>query len=212
MTNNVLLRSYKMTHDTGFAPNPYGGLLSLATCKPGIRSCAEVGEWIAGFTSRALCGDKPGEEKLIYLMQVSEKLLFEEYYEKCPQKRPENCICGDNIYIKPSNGVYKQIANKYHNMCEFYDDTSTPFVLLATEFYYFGINAVLIPEKYRPNIPMGPAKYGIITENKQAQVFIDWVIEKAAGRHGLIGEPHNGSQSESCSNNVSSGYKNDFIR
>nr|WP_269667332.1 hypothetical protein [Polaromonas naphthalenivorans] len=26
-----------MTHDSGFAPNPFHGTLTLATCKPGIR-------------------------------------------------------------------------------------------------------------------------------------------------------------------------------
>ena len=27
------LFAYKMTHDTGFAPNPFWGYLTLATCK-----------------------------------------------------------------------------------------------------------------------------------------------------------------------------------
>lgn len=31
------LFAYKMTHDTGFAPNPFWGYLTLATCKPKIR-------------------------------------------------------------------------------------------------------------------------------------------------------------------------------
>ncbi|WP_198140678.1 Nmad2 family putative nucleotide modification protein [Polaromonas naphthalenivorans] len=30
-------RWYLMTHDSGFAPNPFHGTLTLATCKPGIR-------------------------------------------------------------------------------------------------------------------------------------------------------------------------------
>ncbi|MGE3595803.1 MAG: hypothetical protein AB7N70_09645 [Dehalococcoidia bacterium] len=42
--------SYKMTHDTGFAPNPFWGCLTLATCKPGIRQTRGPGDWIAGFT------------------------------------------------------------------------------------------------------------------------------------------------------------------
>ena len=33
--------------DYGFAPNPYFGYCTLATCKPVIRRCAGVGDWIA---------------------------------------------------------------------------------------------------------------------------------------------------------------------
>ena len=200
MTNNILLRSYKMKHDTGFAPNPYGGVLSLATCKPGIRRCAKLGEWIAGFTSKQLCGDGLNYEKLIYLMLISEKLRFEEYYEKYPKKRPDNCICGDNIYTL-RNGVYVQIDNDWHDKCDLKKDTSTPFVLLGTEFYYFGIDAVPVPDDCRPNVPGGQAGYGYKTEGKKAQDFIDWVKSVAAGRHGLIGKPHSGPKSESCSKN-----------
>ena len=32
--------SYVITHDSGFAPNPFGGFLTLATCKPKIRKSA----------------------------------------------------------------------------------------------------------------------------------------------------------------------------
>ncbi|MDR0867804.1 MAG: hypothetical protein LBP75_04920 [Planctomycetota bacterium] len=39
------IRTYKMTHATGFAPNISGGVLTLAACKPGIREHAQIGEW-----------------------------------------------------------------------------------------------------------------------------------------------------------------------
>ena len=50
------LFSYKMTHDSGFAPNPFGYTSTLATCKPQIRLHKSVDDWIAGFTSRTLAG------------------------------------------------------------------------------------------------------------------------------------------------------------
>jgi hypothetical protein len=197
--SKILLRTYKMTYDTGFAPNPYCGVLTLATCKPGIRGCAKPGEWIAGFTSEKLCGDPPGHEKLIYLMQVAEKLRFEDYYDKYPQKRPENFICGDNIYRRGNNG-YEQLDNPYHHKCDLGTDTSEPYVLLATEFYYFGRDAVSVPKEYRPNVKVGPAPYGTKTEGEQARIFIEWVKKVAAkGQSGLIGKPHQGSQPDSCS-------------
>jgi hypothetical protein len=81
MENNMTrLYCYKMTNDSGFAPNPFWGRLTLATCKPKIRQAKRVGDWIAGFTSRQLNGDSIGNERLIYLMKVSEKLTVAEYF------------------------------------------------------------------------------------------------------------------------------------
>ena len=48
------LFSFKITRDTGFAPNPFWGRLTLATCKPRIRASKRPSNWIAGFTSRSL--------------------------------------------------------------------------------------------------------------------------------------------------------------
>ena len=87
--------------DYGFAPNPYFGYCTLATCKPVIRRCAGVGDWIAAFgaAKSPVCG------KLVALMRVEECLSFDEYWEderfKC--KRPVfnkgvMHMYGDNIY------------------------------------------------------------------------------------------------------------------
>lgn len=127
-----ILYCYTMTHDTGFAPNPYHGVLTLATCKPLIRKYAKEGYWISGWTGNAVHNkqgkiDKNGAGRLIYLAKVSEKLCFKEYWEKYPEKRPmeiddksqhrktgcgcstnvndyDNRIdCGDNIYRPDKN-------------------------------------------------------------------------------------------------------------
>ena len=100
------LFSYKIKHDTGFAPNPFGATLTLATCKPGMRKSKRKGDWIAGFTSKALNGDAKGAERLIYLMKVDEKLLFRDYFtdERFKDKIPNmnakgaQAKAGDNIY------------------------------------------------------------------------------------------------------------------
>ena len=42
------IMSYIITHDYGFAPNPYGGFLTLATCKPKIRNSAKIGDILVG--------------------------------------------------------------------------------------------------------------------------------------------------------------------
>ena len=45
--------SYRIVHDKQFAPNPFKGVLTLATCKPLIRRSNESrpGVWIAGFAA-----------------------------------------------------------------------------------------------------------------------------------------------------------------
>ena len=48
------LFAYKMTHDTGFAPNPFWGCLTLATCKPKIRESKRPGDWVAVHIKDAL--------------------------------------------------------------------------------------------------------------------------------------------------------------
>ena len=47
---------YKLEHDYGFAPNPFHGTLSLATCKGQIRKNKhlQIGDWIIGLGSVAM--------------------------------------------------------------------------------------------------------------------------------------------------------------
>lgn len=37
MENGIRLFSYKISYDTGFAPNPFHNVLSLATCKVSVK-------------------------------------------------------------------------------------------------------------------------------------------------------------------------------
>lgn len=42
---------YIVAYDHGTAPRPYGGVCTLAICKPTIRKAARVGDWVIGFRS-----------------------------------------------------------------------------------------------------------------------------------------------------------------
>ncbi|WP_418420767.1 hypothetical protein [Alistipes indistinctus] len=172
------LYSYKMTDGSGFAPNPYHGILTLATCKPRMRHNTQVGNWVAGFTS-ARCGNTPvGQEKLIYLMKVTEKLTFDEYWEQHPEKHndPEANHddphwCGDNVYRPLGNGEYEQMKNDHHDEKNKAHDLGSKQVLLSEEFYYFGKdNALELPSKIRPNVPKVQSSYGMITYDIEALI------------------------------------------
>ena len=69
---------YKIEHDWGFAPNPFHGTLTLATCKGDIRGCKELrnGDWIVGFGSKSM----GNLGKMIYCMRVDEMMSFDQYY------------------------------------------------------------------------------------------------------------------------------------
>lgn len=178
------LYSYKMTHDTRFAPNPLFGVLTLATCKPRLRKYAKVGDWISGWTSQRIAHNPTpvGEEKLIYLARVSEKLTFAEYWEKYPEKQPVFTYdkdvlerFGDNIY-KPVEGGFEQIRNIDHNAGDMARDLSGEYVLLCKEFYYFScINPLEIPQELKPKLPKGAHPTGYLTKNPEK--FIRFVIE-----------------------------------
>jgi len=196
------LFSYKMTHDTGFAPNPYGEHLTLATCKPGIRYAAQVDDWVAGFTSKGLCGDdEVGRERLVYLMRVAEKIPLRDYYgdprfqNKIPGAPTADIPpgTGDNIYRPVQQGAeraedFEQLKNLHHDSGNIKKDISAkhpPYVLISREFYYFGKEAIDLPKDCRPPVP---GRNYQITEGPQAQRFIEYV--KSLYKPGRHGEPH----------------------
>lgn len=197
---NVRLFCYKMKDDTGFAPNPFHGFLTLANCKPLIRKCKVEGDWIAGFTSKALNGDKVGEERLIYLMKVTKKITYVEYWNNSDYECKKPCLdasdfeerAGDNIYkpnAKHSFG-YEQIINKNHIESDKEHDLPGKYVLVSDQFYYFGNNPLEIHQEYRPNIPKSQSGHGNRTkELDRIELFINYVESKCP-HSGMIDKPH----------------------
>ncbi|MDE2058784.1 MAG: hypothetical protein KGL31_12940 [candidate division NC10 bacterium] len=204
------LFSYKLTDDTGFAPNPFFGVLTLATCKPGIRKAKRCGDWIAGFTSQSLNGDGVGNERLIFLMQITDIIEQYEYFglhdfqAKIPDLvRPEcRYRAGDNIYRPLTNHPqgpddFEQVRNPNHwnptDDCEDRDhkikDLSGRRVLVSSNFYYFGGKPREVPLEARPTIPSGQARYGFMTHDEaRARAFVEWVHGRF--RSGVAAAPH----------------------
>jgi hypothetical protein len=128
--------SYIVTHDTGFAPNPFWGFCTLACCKPIIRRVANLDDIIIGLSSKTL-KDKP--HHLIYAMKINKSpMTYNEYYENFIDKRPvldneRKKFLGDNIYFN------KIQFGKHHNTEVAKNrDLSTDRVLISSEFAYFG--------------------------------------------------------------------------
>jgi len=145
--------SYVVPRDFGFAPNPFNGFCTLATCKPVIRKGAVVGDWVFGTGSAELgCNGR-----LIYAMKVTEKVTFDEYWcdKRFACKKPVmngslKTMYGDNIYCH-IGGSWQQ-ADSHHsledgsaNPLNLKRDTSEDAVLISEHFYYLGKNHIQIP-------------------------------------------------------------------
>lgn len=172
--SNRKLYSYVMTHDSGFAPNPFFGYLTLATCMADIRRTKSVGDWVAGFAGKTLVRkcralDVPIlHHGLIYLMQIDEIRSLDEYFHdpRFQQKKAiplgTNDITmerGDNIYQSDGMGNFSQLENDNHDEGELLKDTKGKNVLIAKQFYYFGRNCPVPAATWRSMNVRVPDRY-----------------------------------------------------
>lgn len=206
--------SYKLVHDTLFAPNPLWGVLTLATCKPMIRRSpnSNKGTWIAGWTACTIhnpevCGGgiercRPGEEKLVYLAQIDEQIPLDEYWLRFPEKRNNPKVphsyaiySGDNIYHKDhveQDSIVAEPNDCGHTSVE---DGKRDYhygknALICRKFYYFTPdNRVNIDPRFRALVHS--AKGQSLKRGKLVEEFIDY-IKKIAQEHnvgnGIVGE------------------------
>ena len=155
--------SYVVARDYGFAPNPFFGVCTLATCKPRIRSTAAIGDWVIGTGSK-----KRGRQAfLVYVMQVTEAITFNGYWDdpRFRRKRPNlggslKHAFGDNIYLKDDNNKWRQLDSHHSyqggvpNPYNIQNDTQVDRVLIGTEYAYWGprwtTNRREVPRLSRP--------------------------------------------------------------
>src|SRR3989442_15824121 len=78
ITKNAMSKCYfyKLTVDDGGGPCVEDGLLSLAICKPTIRSAAQVGDVIFGFAATSL----HRANRMICINSITNKLHNVRYY------------------------------------------------------------------------------------------------------------------------------------
>lgn len=157
--------SYIVTHDSGFAPNPFWGYGTLATCKPVIRRTARKSDWVVGTGSVR----NVGNDRLVYAMKVTEVMPLEDYWndKRFEKKKPGKGIrrrIGDNIYYRDENGDMRQHFPSIHSYSDRENleskerDLKGKNVLISNSgnFYYFGRKALEIPESLSCLIKKGP--------------------------------------------------------
>lgn len=119
---------YILDSDTGMAPCPQNGLISLGVCKPQIRKHARKGDWVAGFM--------PGSEhrsELVWAGKVSETLTQDGYRKRLPDRR-------DAIYGRDKSGEYQKHLCGYHcDLAQQKRDRDNPVLLFdQASARYFG--------------------------------------------------------------------------
>lgn len=195
----MTLFSYVLDHDYGFAPNPFYGMCTLATCKPKIRDRAKIGDYVVGTG----CAKRGRRGRLVYYMRVSEITTYDAYWEdvRFIRKRPSMLgsrmrAFGDNIYHRDQDGCWQQ-ANSFHslpngmaNPLNRDHDTHSDKVLIGQEFAYWGGSGPMIPGQFRDwngdDVCAGRG-YRRHFEDGLEAAFLAWVLGLDA--QGDVGKP-----------------------
>lgn len=155
------VHSYVVRYDSGFAPNPFYGYCTLATCKPAIRESAQIGDWIVGSGSADRKIGRGG--RLVYAMRVTETMSFDAYDAdpRFVRKKPARYgsrrqSCGDNIYYRETTNSPWHQRDSFHSRPDgtseprhIARDTGTNRVLISDQYVYFGGEGPHIPDVLR---------------------------------------------------------------
>ncbi len=177
------LYSYCIRYDDGAAPNPFWGICTLVICKPAIRRCAQVDDWVVGLGSaNSPIGDI--SDCVVYAMKVSDRMTMQEYDEYCqrhhPRKIPQwrnrkdyRLRVGDCIYDY-SDGEPPILRWSVHDEGNRERDLGGKCALLSNHFYYFGDKPIKLPDRLGPIIH---ATQGHKSDANQPYIeeFINWI-------------------------------------
>jgi hypothetical protein len=195
--------SYVVARDFGFAPNPFHGVCTLATCKPRIRKAACVGDWVVGTGSGAASRRRAGF--LVYAMKVEEALTFDQYWadERFRLKRPnlhgsKKIAFGDNIYHRKGEGYDWKQLNSHHtlpdgrtNKFNVTTDTSVNRVLVSSSFTYWGGHGPPVPAQFRnyggDDIVCAARNHRNNFAPELVRNFLKWLNPIAS--EGFVGDP-----------------------
>ncbi|TBD04820.1 hypothetical protein ELH21_10690 [Rhizobium leguminosarum] len=195
---------YVVARDFGFAPNPFHGVCSLATCKPVVRRMAKVDDWVFG-----MGGTKLGAVgRCIFAMQVTETLSFDEYWAapRFKDKKPvrngsRTMMLGDNIYHQ-SEAAWHQLDSHHsrpdgspdlHNVKT---DTGTDRVLISERFFYFGKEAPEVPNTVLQEIGYKNIRGHRVYMNDQCQGLLDWLMAtQSSNLNRVVDDPYQFHQS-----------------
>ena len=179
--------TYIVPVDDGAAPNPYGGVCTLAICKPNLRKIAKQGDWLVGLDSQF---------KLIYTMKITSVMTMKEYDSytkdnlpiKIPNKTSKNIEeqMGDSVYDFSNDEI--KLRPSVHSRCTKEMDLAGKNVLLSTCFYYFGKETKTLPKEFENIVTL---EVDFLELNLGLQtIFFDWLEKQNFEKNTLYSTPH----------------------
>jgi hypothetical protein len=190
---------YVVDRDFGFAPNPFHGACTLATCKPPIRKGASIGDWVVGMGG----GRLKATGRCIYAMQVTRTLSFNEYWGS-PEfrvKRPVRngskvMMLGDNIYHRPEGEIDWRQLDSHHslqdgspNPLNIEKDTKANRVLISTHFFYFGKEAPEVPPQILKSLGFENRIGHRVFDAETCTALLNWITSHRGAKNTVFADP-----------------------
>lgn len=182
--------AYIVPIDDGAAPNPYGGVCTLAICKPNLRKIAQVDDWVLGFNYNQ------NGLFLIYAMKLTDVLSMEAYDAftkaslciKIPNMKSNDVRyhMGDSVYDFGSDSI--TLREGVHSRCTKEMDLAGKNVLMSKHFYYFGSKSVALPQNLNLNVRIEDDF--IQLNNEASSLFFRWFEKQAFEVNRLYAQPH----------------------
>ena len=163
------LYSYTMTVDDGFAPNPTGGICTLAYCMVTMRRTVQAGDYVVGLAGakyRKRVGAEWPAYPVIYAMRVTDVIGFEEF------RRDERC----SGHFSPHPYTRQQVK--------------TNRVLISNDFIYWGVDGPLLPSNLSDLIKQKAPGHRCNFPPEVVQAFIRWF--ESQPHRGSVGTPFEG--------------------
>lgn len=197
---------YVVDRDFGFAPNPFHGICTLATCKPPIRKSACIGDWVIGMGGSRL----KARGRCIYAMEVTQAVTFNEYWSsrEFRDKRPVRngsrvMMVGDNIYhLTKGEAVWQQL-DSHHSLADgspnplnVEKDTKANRVLISRNFYYFGSGAPMAPPGMLKHLGFKNAIGHRVFDGAVCAELIAWITSHKSVKNSVIADPYDFEKSE----------------
>jgi len=193
---------YVLETDSGMAPNPSDDLITLVTCKPGIRRMAKPGDWALGNLP------SPHNIRLAWAGRIAECMALDDYAKRHPDRR-------DALMERSADGCLKRIPGKlawYHPEREQQrkDLTGNALVFDMASSWYFGADARTLPDELQHLVARGQ---GYRVNNRQSgdlNRLEGWLQEQ--GPPGIHGEPRDGWADARSGSSKSCGRKPRVIK
>lgn len=192
---------YVVSRDFGFAPNPFHGVCTLATCKPKIRSVAQAGDWVIGMGGSSL----KAAGRCIFAMNVTETMSFDQYWasDAYREKRPvrngsRKMMLGDNIYHRVGEAGDWIQKDSHHSLPDgtadptnVSNDTKVNRILISRHFIYFGCEAPLVPSELLDEIGYSNGRGHRKFDGDKCQHLLNWLLGSYGSKmNRVLGDPY----------------------